>query len=102
MCIRDSSTSGIIGGSLADGSYTLTIDATKIQVGSEAMANDHRDDFFRKFGDATGDNVVNVFDFLQFRRAFGSAGTYDDTFDYNGDGNVNIFDFLQFRSRFGT
>ncbi len=67
------------------------------------MAGDNAtDQFFRLYGDATGDATVNIFDLLQFRRAFGAAGTYDAIHDFNGDGVINVIDLLQFRRRFGT
>jgi len=52
-----------------------------------------------KISDITADGRVNVFDLLQFRRAYGLTGTYNPDFDFGNDGQVNIFDLLQFRNR---
>ncbi|MEL7337990.1 MAG: dockerin type I domain-containing protein, partial [Planctomycetota bacterium] len=100
--------SGIMGGSLADGNYTLTTLATDVvdAAGNQLDGNGDgvggdsaTDDFFRLFGDCNGDRSVNIIDFFGFLQAFRNNDL--DTFDYNGDGNVNIIDFFQFRSRFG-
>ncbi len=102
---------GIVGGSLADGDYTLTTLATSVTdaAGNQLDGNgdgtggdNATDTFFRLFGDADGDRMVSVVDFFQFRSAFGAAGTYDDAFDFDGDGDVDALDFFEFRSRFGT
>jgi len=100
---------GIIGGSLADGDYTLTtLDSVLDSAGNQLDGDNDgdaggsaTDDFFRLFGDANGDRTVNMVDFFQFRNAF-SGGPYNAAFDYNGDGLINISDFFQFRSGFGT
>ncbi|MEO1526978.1 MAG: choice-of-anchor Q domain-containing protein [Planctomycetota bacterium] len=100
---------GIIGGSLADGNYRLSVlDTITDRVGNvldgdgdgEAGGN-ATDEFFRLYGDINGDRTVNIVDFLAFRSASGNE-ELDARFDFNGDGTVNILDFLQFRSRFGT
>jgi len=99
---------GIIGGSLADGDYTLrTLDSISDSAGNSLdgdkdgnAGGDAVDDFFRLFGDVNGDRAVNIVDFFQFRNAF--SGNYNAAFDFNGDGVINIIDFFQFRSRFGT
>jgi len=103
--------SGIVGGSLADGDYTLTTNAGLI---SDAAGNqldgdadgqpggNRTDEFFRFYGDTNADRTINVFDLLTFRQAYGTNGTYNAAVDYNGDGLVNVFDLLQFRSRFGS
>lgn len=102
---------GIIGGSLADGSYTLTTLAAGITdtAGNALDGNDDgiggddaTDAFFRLFGDADGNGQVNIVDFFGFRNAFRGIDTDTDAFDFNGDGVVNIIDFFRFRSRFGN
>ena len=100
--------SGIIGGSLSDGNYTLTTLASEITDdagfqldgnGDGAGGDNAIDEFFRFYGDINGDRRVNIVDYFQFRNAF--RETEDAAFDYNGDGTVNILDFFQFRNRFG-
>lgn len=103
--------SGIIGGSLADGDYTLTTSADLISDaagnqldgdGDGQQGGNRIDEFFRFYGDTNADRNVNVIDLLTFRQAFGVNGIYNAAVDYNGDGWVNVFDLLQFRRRFGT
>jgi len=105
--------SGIIGGSLADGNYRLTtFDTITDGFGNQLDGNENgsagdnaTDEFFRLYGDATGDGNVNVVDLLQFRNAFNSAdgaSNYNEALDFSGDGRINVLDLLQFRSRFNT
>lgn len=100
--------SGIIGGSLADGNYSLTTLALPVTdaVGNQLDGNgdgtngdDATVSFFRLFGDGNGDQSVNIYDFFGFLKALRGRNTA--AFDFNGDGNVNIFDFFRFRSQFG-
>ncbi|MEO1616234.1 MAG: Ig-like domain-containing protein, partial [Planctomycetota bacterium] len=99
---------GIIGGSLADGNYTLKTLASAVSdsVGNQldgngdgAHGDDATDDFFRLFGDSNGDRSVNIIDLFAFIGDFNKNKR--EFFDFDGDGNVNIADFFQFRSRFG-
>jgi hypothetical protein len=104
---------GIIGGSLADGHYTLTIHGGLVHdgfgqaldgAGIGVAGSDRVDTFFRLFGDADGDGVVDERDRDLFRSAFrtraGDAG-YLWYFDYDGDGAVDGRDNGQFNRRFG-
>ncbi|MGB7326889.1 MAG: Ig-like domain-containing protein, partial [Rubripirellula sp.] len=99
---------GIIGGSLADGNYTLRTLAASITDaagntldgnGDGSGGDDATDEFFRLFGDGNGDRTVNIIDFFGFRDAL--RGNNADAFDFDADGRVNIIDFFRFRSRFG-
>jgi hypothetical protein len=104
---------GIIGGSLSDGNYTLTIHGSLIHDGSGTAldaagtgiaGSDRTDSFFRLFGDSNGDGHVDLQDLLTFgstlgKRA-GDAG-YLAHFDYTGDGHVDFGDLLQLLRRFG-
>lgn len=100
--------SGVIGGSLADGDYTLMTLSSSVKDSAgnaldgnaDGLSGDNAiDTFFRFYGDINGDRKVNVLDFFQFRNAF--RGNYMAAFDFDGDGNINIFDYFQFRDRFG-
>src|SRR6516165_3033636 len=104
---------GIIGGSLADGHYTLTIHGGLVRdgfgqaldgAGTGVAGSDRVDTFFRLFGDADGDGVVDAHDRALFRSAFrtrvGEAG-YLWYFDYDGDGEIDGRDNGQFNRRFG-
>lgn len=106
-------------GLLENGSYKLTIDALNVSslgllmdgngdgaVGDEFVFGESAvDKFFRKFGDGTGNSVVDLLDFALFRRAFGSSEAsvnWDFAFDHDGDGMVALLDFAEFRRNFGT
>jgi sugar lactone lactonase YvrE len=102
---------GIIGGSLADGHYVLTIHGGLVHdgfgnaldgAGTGVAGSDRVDTFFRLFGD--GDGVVDARDRALFRSAFqtraGEAGSLW-YFDYDGDGVVDGRDNGQFNRRFG-
>lgn len=103
--------------SLADGRYTLTVDATKVaNPDGTALDGDNNgvggDDYvlastpfgsgvptniFRYYGDITGDGSVATNDFVQFRQAFNGV---NPIFDFDNDGAVAVSDFVQFRQRF--
>ncbi|MCD0458207.1 choice-of-anchor I family protein [Roseiconus lacunae] len=98
---------GVLGNSLIDANYRLDIAAANVVAGSSAMATDYlfggqtasdasNDDFFRLYGDASGDGVVNFADLdNHFAPGFfatqGSA-SYDATLDGDGDGVINFED----------
>jgi VCBS repeat-containing protein len=98
----------LIGNSLVDGKYTLTINGAKITDAVSGQPADVDGDgtpggtstitFHRFFGDINGDGTVSASDFIQFRQFFGGVNPY---FDYDGDGGVAASDFNQFRLRFG-
>jgi hypothetical protein len=92
-------------GSLQDGIYSATLDASKVTAGGVAMAGPNpTTTFHRLFGDVNGSKSVNALDYNAFRPVFGKnsgqAG-YDAAFDFDGNGTINALDFNQFRSRFG-
>jgi hypothetical protein len=102
-----------VGGSLADGSYTLTVRADHVHDrfgreldgdGDGVSGGDLVDGFSRLFGDANGDGHVDERDREIFRSAFrtsaGDAG-YLWYIDFDGDGDVDGRDNGQFNRRFG-
>jgi hypothetical protein len=102
-----------VGGSLADGSYTLTVLSNHVHDrwgreldgdGDGSAGGDRVDAFFRLFGDADGDHDVDWQDRDVFRSAFktraGDAG-YLWYFDFNGDGKVDGQDNAEFNHHFG-
>jgi hypothetical protein len=103
---------GLVGGSLADGQYTLTIQAGLVhdrwgrQLDGDADGSEggnRVEVFHRLFGDANGDGVVDRLDRDQFRAAFahGNHGAdYLWYFDFDGDGTVDGQDNGQFNRRF--
>ena len=104
---------GIIGGSLADGHYTLTIHGGLVHdgfgqaldgAGTGVAGSDRVDTFFRLFGDADGDGHVDLGDVLHFAGTLGKhAGDpgYLWYFDYDGDGRVDGSDLVQLLRRLG-
>jgi hypothetical protein len=104
---------GIVGGSLADGHYTLTIHGGLVHdgfgqaldgAGTGVGGSDRVDTFFRLFGDADGDGHVDLGDLRSFFSTLGKrAGDpgYLWYFDYDGDGRVDLGDLLQVLRRFG-
>jgi N-acetylglucosamine-6-sulfatase len=105
--------SDVIGGSLADGTYTLTVrgDHVRDEVGRELDGDrdgngggDRVDGFSRLFGDGDGDGDVDAEDRDLFRSAFETGGTdagYLWYFDFDADGDVDGIDNGQFSRRFG-
>src|SRR5207247_267617 len=92
--------SEFVGGSLADGSYTLTVRADRVHDrwgreldgdGNGSAGGDRVDAFFRLFGDSDGDRDVDWLDRDLFQSAFKTkAGdiNYLWYFDFDGDGDV--------------
>ena len=87
-----------VGLSLADGTYILTLKASSVtdSFGQTLTGGDRRFKFYRLFGDATGDRMVNRADLVLFRTALGSATSY---FDYDNSGTVDALDYTQLRRR---
>jgi hypothetical protein len=103
-----------VGGSLADGSYTLRVRADRVHDrwgraldgdGDGTAGGDGSAAFFRLFGDSDGDRDVDGRDLVRLLRAFGSRAGQPDYlwyFDVNGDDRIGVFDALAFGVRLGT
>ncbi len=102
----------IVGGSLWDGTFTLSIDGSHILDATTGQATDAainglagsqaKVQFRRRFGDINGDGVVTSYDMQQFRKALNSrAGQsrYVSSFDYNSNNLIAGGDLLQIRQR---
>ena len=100
-----------VGGSLADGSYTLTVRADRVHDrwgreldgdGDGSAGGDQVDGFFRLFGDTDGDRDVDHADLdvmlSSFRKNRGDAG-FLWFLDYEGDASVDGLDMAQFNQR---
>jgi YDG domain/GEVED domain/Cadherin domain len=94
------STHASVAPSLANGAYTLRYLPTETPGNTAPI-----DEFFRKFGDADGNNLVALTDFATFRSSFGSSvggANYRTDMDSNRDGMISLTDFAAFRSGFAS
>jgi hypothetical protein len=99
--------SPILGNSLADGLYRLTINGSRLFANGRTVdaKNDTTPgstsvtDFHRLFGDADGNGSVSAIDFNAFRLAY---GTGPSIFDFDGDNQTSAADFNAFRLRYGS
>jgi len=101
----------ILGGSLADGNYSLTVHGDLIYDalgrsldgdGDGAEGGDRVAGFHREFGDADGDGDTDQTDFQSFLASFGPIGGpsgYLWYFDFDADGEVDGLDIAQFNQR---
>jgi hypothetical protein len=106
--------SGIIGGSLADGNYTLTVrgDHARDAVGRAldgdgdgAPGGDRTDAIFRLYGDGDGDRDVDLRDLGRFLSTLGRRPAdpyYLAYFDVNGDARIGVTDLVAFAYRLGS
>jgi large repetitive protein len=95
--------SGIVGGSLANGTYKLTIAAAKVHTQSGAAwnggANYTSATITRLFGDVNGDGLVNGVDLLAFSNALRStdgSARYVWYLDYDQNCVIDTNDYSQF------
>lgn len=94
--------SGIIGDSLPDGGYILTIySAAVTDAYGQALTGDNRVfRFHRLFGDVNGDRRVNAVDLNIMKQSLNKPSGYLWYLNYDGIGSViDKSDYLQFRSR---
>ena len=95
----------MVGGSLPDGVYDLTIAASAVRAGSAtgpAMAADYRFAFHRLFADADGDGDVDNADRFDLRSTTNKRVTspaYKWYFDHDADGDVDNADLFEVRGR---
>src|SRR5262249_10939152 len=103
-----------VGGSLADGTYTLSVRADRVHDrwgreldgdGDGSAGGDRTDGFRRLFGDSDGDGDVGGLDRDRLRAACGTVTGetgYLWYFDFDGDGDVDGRDNGEFNRRFGA
>jgi hypothetical protein len=110
----------ILGGSLIDGNYRITALSSAIRstVGSVALDGDNNgsaggnfvdgesatDNFFRLFGDSTGDGAVGAPDTNRYRQTVGRSSPdplYFAALDFNSDNAVGAPDTNAYRQRVG-
>ncbi|HVX86712.1 MAG TPA: CARDB domain-containing protein [Phycisphaerae bacterium] len=95
--------SDIVAGSLADGSYTLTMHGDKVHTAGGTLS-DSTLSFFRIFGDLDGNGAVDASDYAAMRAANGSSvgsANYVAALDYDGNGTIDSTDTTAFRQRYG-
>jgi hypothetical protein len=97
---------GVVGGSIADGVYDITLNAGAVSdADGQTLSASRTDTFFRLYGDSNGDGRVNNTDLAKFSNAFGTVSTnpgYLTYFDFNNDGRINNTDLAAFSKRFGN
>lgn len=84
---------GVVNGSLPDGRYSLSVSGKSVAQ------------FFRLYGDSTGDGQVDSKDLTVFQAALRSRrgmANYQAFFDFNGDGVIDSSDYAQFLARYGS
>ncbi len=97
--------SSIIGGSLADGRYTLVYGGTTLLGAGTAGQTDETKYLWRLFGDLNGTASVNAADLTAFNKAYNSRkgmSNYSVYFDYNEDGVIVNADQTAFTQHYGT
>jgi len=92
---------GLPGGTLPDGDYQLSINATGVSdLAGNAMSNDVTLNFFVLKGDLNRDGQVSISDLITLASNFGkTSATYADG-DLNYDGEVSISDFIDMAANF--
>src|SRR5262249_15313968 len=96
----------VLGGSLADGNYTLTVRGDLVHDrfgrpldgdGDGTPGGDRADEFFRLYGDGDGDRDVDLLDLGRFLGTLGRRRGDPHILgylDYDGDGRVGPLDLL--------
>jgi len=97
---------GVVGGSLPDGIYDLSVAAAGVQdLAGNGLVGSFSQRFHRLYGDYDGNKTVNNADYFWFKQTFnkslGETG-FLDLFDYDGNGTVNNGDYFQFKKRVGV
>jgi hypothetical protein len=95
----------VVGGSLADGNYQLTVIGSKVRNATGGvMAGDRTESLHRLFGDLNGDRTFDRAARTQIIPLLGSTrGTalYQAAFDFNSDGVIDQSDETQIIRRWG-
>jgi hypothetical protein len=97
----------VVGGSISDGDYNITLNHTLV-TGGGGLAADYTNNFYRLFGDINGNGQVGNAANIKFRNAFGSSSTgataasFVPAFDYGSTGTIGNSQNIQFRNRFGS
>ena len=94
---------GVIGGSLEDGRYTLTVvPALVLNSSGNTLTGPNTLAFFRLFGDIKGTGLVDNQDLYAFVQAYNSkqgSPNYVAAFDFFGTGVIDFSDLAQILNR---
>lgn len=101
----------VVGGSIPDGRYTLTFDGSLLQddaghlvdaAGTGIAGSTRVMTFFRFFGDANGDGLVNANDMALYRLALiaGTVTPATSIFDADGNGVIDAVDTAVFLNNY--
>jgi hypothetical protein len=82
---------------VGNGRYELALDLNNDGLFQDA----EKLEFFRLYGDATGDALVDFDDYMLVRNQYGRIGDNLDA-DMNGDGRVNFTDIRAVYGQFGA
>jgi hypothetical protein len=98
--------SGVVGGSLADGLYRLTVKGDRVRTAgtTTAATGDHATPLHRFFGDINGDRAFDrASRWMLYERLGTTRGSaaYMAEFDYDGDGDIDHRDEWQLLQRYG-
>ena len=98
--------SGVLGNSIADGVYDITLNSADVSAvaGGATLTANRTDTFYRLFGDLTGAKAVNTIDRIRFNAAFGSstgASNFLAAFDLDDVGTINTIDRVVFNANSG-
>jgi DNA-binding beta-propeller fold protein YncE len=101
---------GLVGRSLADGNYQLTLDAAGITDAAgrtlkTGAAGNPTYVFHRLFGDQDGDRDVDFLDTFYYQRTHGRTSAdaaYDARFDWDADTDVDALDLFHFSRNYFT
>ena len=95
----------VIGGSLADGAYQLTVTGSKVRNASGSqMAANRTESIHRLYGDLNGDRTYDRSARTQIISMLGStrgSALYQAAFDFNTDGVIDQTDEVQIIRRWG-
>ena len=97
---------GVVGGSIADGDYDITVVSTAVHANGQTMTSDVTNTFYRLFGDTNGAGQVSGRpDLVAMQSALGTSlgqAGYLAYLDYNGDGIIaGRPDFQNLQERLG-
>ncbi len=107
MTFTDPVNNSVIGNSIADGAYTITLNpelVTTVATG-QALTEGESASFYRLYGDVTGAQSVKNVDVNAFNRTWGTNNTeaaYLAALDYNDDGHYTNVDANAFNRAFNT